>query len=202
MKDQNKIKTYLIFLYGEYENMENILELISLQISNFTTKDSYVKYNYGESNAVIHFESTLNFYELRDYIHLILENVCSQYFLLERPASFYAYMETEMKLNLFNLIEDNSKDTKKKFDKKDTKTNIFDIFDRFIIETANNFFPEDMLSEENMEKMFNNITNKMKGEEDPTIDEILDKISKSGIESLNRNEIKILNEYSKENNDD
>jgi hypothetical protein len=46
--------------------------------------------------------------------------------------------------------------------------------------------------------MFVNITNKIRGgkEETPTIDEILDKISNKGIESLSLTERKILDEYS------
>ena len=76
--------------------------------------------------------------------------------------------------------------------------NMFDAFVKFIINTANSFFDESNLSEEDMERMFVNITNKMKGgkEETPTIDEILDKISNKGIESLSLSERKILDEYS------
>jgi len=199
MMNQNTRKQYLLFLYGEYENTDKIIELIALQISNFTSNDSYVKYNYGGSNAVMFFESELSFYELRDYVHLILENICSQYFLMEKPKGFYAYMPAELKLNLFNLTEDNIKEKKDIEETKSEKNefkNMFDAFDKFIINTANNFFDESNLSEEDMEKMFVNITNKMKGEKTPTIDEILDKISNKGIESLSLKERKILDKYS------
>jgi hypothetical protein len=187
--DQNTRKQYLLFLYGEYENTDKIIELIALQISNFTSNDSYVKYNYGGSNAVMFFESEFSFYELRDYVHLILENICSQYFLMEKPKGLYAYMPAELKLNLFNLTEDNIKEKKNieetKNEKNESKT-MFDAFDN------SNF------SEEDMERMFVNITNKIRGgkEETPTIDEILDKISNKGIESLSLTERKILDEYS------
>ncbi len=199
MMNQNTRKQYLLFLYGEYENTDKIIELIALQISNFTSNDSYVKYNYGGSNAVMFFESEFSFYELRDYVHLILENICSQYFLMEKPKGFYAYMPAELKLNLFNLTEDNIKEKKDIEETKSEKNefkNMFDAFDKFIINTANNFFDESNLSEEDMEKMFVNITNKMKGEKTPTIDEILDKISNKGIESLSLKERKILDKYS------
>lgn len=201
MMDQNTRKQYLLFLYGEYENTDKIIELIALQISNFTSNDSYVKYNYGGSNAVMFFESEFSFYELRDYVHLILENICSQYFLMEKPKGLYAYMPAELKLNLFNLTEDNIKEKKDIEETKNEKNefkNMFDAFDKFIINTANSFFDESNLSEEDMERMFVNITNKMKGgkEDSPTIDEILDKISNKGIESLSLSERKILDEYS------
>lgn len=201
MMDQNTRKQYLLFLYGEYENTDKIIELIALQISNFTSNDSYVKYNYGGSNAVMFFESEFSFYELRDYVHLILENICSQYFLMEKPKGLYAYMPAELKLNLFNLTEDNIKEKKNieetKNEKNESKT-MFDAFDKFIINTANSFFDESNFSEEDMERMFVNITNKIRGgkEETPTIDEILDKISNKGIESLSLTERKILDEYS------
>jgi len=201
MKDQNSKKQYLLFLYGEYKNTDKIIELIALQISNFTSNDSYVKYNYGGSNAVMFFESEFSFYELRDYVHLILENICSQYFLMEKPKSIYAYMPPELKLNLFNLTEDNFKsdeedNIKKIENKEDNKMNIFDMFDNFLMNTAGNIFSNYSLSDEDMEKMFTNVTKKLK-EENPTIDDILEKISNEGIESLTKKEKNILDEYSK-----
>jgi tRNA C32,U32 (ribose-2'-O)-methylase TrmJ len=120
---------------------------------------------------------------------------------MEKPKGLYAYMPAELKLNLFNLTEDNIKEKKNieetKNEKNESKT-MFDAFDKFIINTANSFFDESNFSEEDMERMFVNITNKMKAgkEETPTIDEILDKISNKGIESLSLTERKILDEYS------
>jgi uncharacterized membrane protein YheB (UPF0754 family) len=59
---------------------------------------------------------------------------------------------------------------------------------------------EDLFSEENMGKMFENIMFKMEKEEKkqtPTIDELLDKIKDKGLSSLTDDEKQILDEYSK-----
>jgi flagellar motor component MotA len=58
---------------------------------------------------------------------------------------------------------------------------------------------QDLFSEENMDKMFENIMFKMEKEEKqtPTIDELLDKIKDKGLSSLTDDEKQILDEYSK-----
>jgi len=194
MKNYQEPYQYLIFIFGDFKNNDKIVELIASQISVFIDKKTYLKYNYGDYGVVIHFQSHFNFYNLRDHVHVVLEKVVPQYFLMERPKSFYAFMPPELKLNLFDLHEENNDTNKTNVNFKD----FTNIMDNFLINIASTF-DKDIFLEENMENMFNNIMLKVESEEKhiPTIDELLEKIKDKGLESLTDNEKQILDEYSK-----
>jgi len=125
-----------------------------------------------------------------------LEKAVDQYFLMEVPNAMYAFMPPEMKLNLFDLNEENHN-----FEDKENKEKPdVNILDKFIFNIASSLMPEDMLSEEDMDKMFENIMLKVSNKDPkqkPTIDDILDKIQDNGFDSLTNFEKQILDEYSK-----
>ena len=195
MKEHNEPYQYLLFIFGDFKGKDKIIELIALQLSAFTDKNSYVKYNYGDYGIVMNFQSHLSFYNLRDHVHIVLEKVAPQYFLFERPKHMYAYMPPELKLNLFDLNEENINIEQKDVNFKD----MMNIMDNFLINLTSTLSPENMLSEDDMERMFENIMNEVDRQEEvkPTIDDILDKIKDKGIESLTNSEKQILDEYSK-----
>jgi hypothetical protein len=196
MVQKQEPKQYMIFIYGNYKDKDKIVELIAIQISAFTDPDTYVKYNYGDYGVVMNFQSEYNFYQLRDNIHIVLEKAVDQYFLMEVPNAMYAFMPPEMKLNLFDLNEENHN-----FEDKENKEKPdVNILDKFIFNIASSLMPEDMLSEEDMDKMFENIMLKVSNKDPkqkPTIDDILDKIQDNGFDSLTNFEKQILDEYSK-----
>jgi hypothetical protein len=183
---------YMIFIFGNFKNDDELVRLIATQISPFTNKDSYLKYNYGDYGIVMNLESLLPFYEIRDYIHLVLEKVAPQYFLIERPQHMYAFMPPELKLNLFDLNEENDNVEQKDFNFKD----MTDIIDNFLLNAASTILPENVLPEEKMNEMFENIMTKV-NEEKPSMDDILEKIKEEGMTSLTKTEKQILDEYSK-----
>jgi len=195
MKEHNEPYQYLLFIFGDFKGKDKIIELIALQLSSFTDKNSYVKYNYGDYGIVMNFQSQYSFYSLRDHVHIVLEKVAPQYFLFERPKHMYAYMPPELKLNLFDLNEENINIEQKDVNFKD----MMNIMDNFLINLTSTLSPENMLSEDDMERMFENIMNEVDRKEEvrPTIDDILDKIREKGIESLSNSEKQILDEYSK-----
>jgi len=195
MKEHNEPYQYLLFIFGDFKGKDKIIELIALQLSSFTDKNSYVKYNYGDYGIVMNFQSQYSFYNLRDHVHIVLEKVAPQYFLFERPKHMYAYMPPELKLNLFDLNEENINIEQKDVNFKD----MMNIMDNFLINLTSTLSPENMLSEDDMERMFENIMNEVDRKEEvrPTIDDILDKIREKGIESLSNSEKQILDEYSK-----
>ena len=195
MKKHQEPYQYMLFIFGDFKGKDKIIELIALQLSAFTDKHSYVKYNYGDYGIVLNFQSHLSFYNIRDHVHIILEKVAPQYFLFERPKHMYAYMPPELKLNLFDLNEENINIEQKDVNFKD----VMNIMDNFLINITSTLSPENMLSEDDMERMFENIMNEVDRQEEvkPTIDDILDKIRDKGIESLTNSEKQILDEYSK-----
>jgi len=104
-------------------------------------------------------------------------------------------MPPELKLNLFDLYEKNHNEEQTNVNFKDN----MNLIDNFLINITSSM-NEDLFSEENMGKMFENIMFKMEKEEKkqtPTIDELLDKIKDKGLSSLTDDEKQILDEYSK-----
>jgi len=194
MKEHQEPYQYLLFIFGEFKNNDKLVELIASQISIFTDENSYLKYNYGDYGIVMHFQSHFSFYNLRDHIHVVLEKVVPQYFLMERPKNFYAFMPPELKLNLFDLYEENQNEEQKNVNFKD----MMNMVDNFLINITSSI-NEDLFSEERMNNMFENIMTKLEDEKKyvPTIDELLDKIKDNGLDSLTDNEKQLLDEYSK-----
>ena len=195
MQEHTEPYQYMLFIFGDFKGQDKIIELIALQLSAFTDKNSYVKYNYGDAGMVMNFQSHLSFYNLRDHVHIVLEKVAPQYFFFEKPKHMYAFMPPELKLNLFDLNEENVNIEQKDVNFKD----MMNIMDNFLINLTSTLSPENVLSEDDMERMFNKIMDKVEKEESKgkTIDEILDKITDKGIESLTKEEKKQLDEYSK-----
>jgi hypothetical protein len=199
MKEHQEPYQYMLFIFGDFKGKDKIIELIALQLSAFTDKHSYVKYNYGDYGIILNFQSHLSFYNIRDHVHIILEKVAPQYFLFERPKHMYAFMPPELKINLFDLYEENTNIEQKNVNFKDG----MNLIDNFFINMTSSFSMDDVLSEEDMEKMFENIMYKLDSKletienKKPTVDDILDKIKKDGIDSLTNIEKQILDEYSK-----
>lgn len=195
MREQQEPIQYLIFIFDDFTNNEKLVDLIALQLSSFTDKDSFVKYNYGKYGIVLNLQSHFSFYEFRDHVHIILENVVSQYFLIEKPKNMYAYMPPELKINLFDLYDSNNniEQDDEKFKGK------MNIMDNFLYYFTSSLSQNVSLSDEDMEKMFENIMNEVENDvkQTPTIDDILEKITDKGISSLTNEEKQILDEYSK-----
>jgi hypothetical protein len=192
---------YLLFVYGDFRNKDKVVELISLQLSAFTTMTSNIKFNYGDYGAIYNFESEHNFFNIRDHVHVILEKVSFQYFLIEKPKNMYAYMPPEMKINLFDLFSDN--DNKEyNITEEEEESGYTNLTDMFYYNTNTTFSEEDMFKGVDKDQLFQNIMERLQYEDEdlpkPTVDDILDKIRDKGIESLTSYEKQLLEEYSKQ----
>ena len=182
---------YLLFIFNDFKGKDKLVELIATQVSAFTDNNTNLKFNYDDNCVIMHFQSEFSFYVIRDHVHIILEKVVSQYFLMETPKKLYAFMPPDLKLNLFDLDEKNNTAGK-------NKSKINDIIDNFIIGFTSSF-NSDLFSQENMNKIFNEsmFYEDFSHYKPPTIDEILEKIAKNGLNSLTEEEKQILDEYSK-----
>lgn len=135
------------------------------------------------NNVVIHFNSDVEINDLREYVYISLSQYSNFFFMLECNNKTMMAMSKE---NLQHLIDlgDNVSDN--------VIINFRDILDNI---------PEDELDSDNMEdsditalKLMGSVK---KNSKLPTLNEILDKISETGVESLNNLEIEILKSYSK-----
>ena len=182
-------KRYMLFIFGDFTEMETFIDEISYQLITVVSSE-YLKFNYGEFGMVLHFRTKETFEELKEYIDMCLEGQVEQYFLMEATENVDIKMERKLKKDFLNIDGVKKENKNKEVDveklSEEKKKRLGNIMD-FIIP----------LSEDIIE-----LPMKFKRPESPkpTVDQILDKISEQGIESLTEEEKQILDNYGKREN--
>jgi hypothetical protein len=178
-------KRYMLFLYGDFTESEELTSELSTQFVGLVSSE-YLKFTYGEYGVVLHFRSNEVFSDLKEFVDMLFDDITEQYFLLEVSGDFDIKMPRKLKKEFLNIDGETKKEEPKtggiKIDEvtEERQNKLKDI-------TFEIFYPNlDIL---NQEKEF--II------EEPTVDEILEKITEKGIESLTEKEKEILNNYGK-----
>jgi hypothetical protein len=175
---------YLLFVYpcGENWDKENTNIEIAEEISKISKSDE-IKFVYGDSHTIFHFESEMSQPELTIYIDLIYNDTPDFMYVLVQSAKGVTSNMIEGQLD--HLMKINKRGRKPK-----STNRIKEIF----IDKKPTFDVKKFMEEHNkrLEEFLKNQTC------DLTLDEILDKISSQGIESLTRAEKDKLDEYSKQ----
>jgi hypothetical protein len=187
---QKKDPQYMLFVFGDLAESSEVTQYISSQLLTIVSSQ-FLKYTYGEYGIVFNFRSDETFDDLKEYVDMALSDLTDQYFLLETTKNFEIKMPRKMKkdfLNIDNQLSNDipiagsiSKEEKPKFNWDEKKIITFD----FLLPVIN--------------QNFENITEEIV-EEEPSIDDILDKISERGIDSLTKRETEILENYGKRKN--
>jgi len=169
---------YILFIYrceGE-ENNADFVNNIAKEISPIVKSDE-IKFVFGSTNAVYHFDTQMCFPELTIYMDLLSKDFENfTYFLLPKGKNFACNIE---KNNLDYFMELNPIKKRRKSKKDSFELPKFDYNeDQFI---------KDYMSSINLKEEKCNLS----------VDEILDKISEKGINSLTKSEKNKLDEYSK-----
>ena len=178
-------KRYMLFLYGDFTDSEELTSDLSAQFVGLVSSE-YLKFTYGEYGVVLHFRSKEVFSDLKEFVDMLFNDITEQYFLLEVSGDFDIKMPRKLKKEFLNIDGEIKKEEPKtggiKIDEvtEERKNKLKDI-------TFEIFYP--ILDPFNKEKGF--II------EEPTVDEILEKITEKGIESLTEKEKEILNNYGK-----
>lgn len=182
-----KDKQYMLFLFGDFSNDENLVNEINYQLIAIVSS-KFVKFNYGEFGMVCNFRSKESFNDLKEYIDMSLNEITDQYYLLEVGKNFDVKMDKNLKKDFLNIDGEKPQSkngsieigepTEVKF--KPTKKEI-DIYHMMFPIMDPNFFK----------------TNEDEIVKEPSIDDILDKITETGIESLTEREKQILENYGK-----
>lgn len=172
---------YLLFVYYDntVDNSEIITNEVAKQIADqMTSKEA--KFMFGDKHAIFHFAADMNITDMAEWINIIVEDLnCFQYFLLPKPKNSESNMPKENLDHLLSLRK--TKPSKLKptppkinYDFKPTGEgeSFLDIADLIL----------------NLKKP--KVCNM-------TLDELLDKISVQGMESLTDVEKQKLEEYSK-----
>jgi len=163
---------HLLFVYPHnFNNTQDLSEEICDVLLGFSNSKN-IKYTYGPKHIIIHFSTDPDLLsELEDVLDVYGEQsgIDFTYFLVEAGNGFKTNMSSEIKTYLNDIQSDENSLTK-------YKTLVRD-----------HFFEEF--------KNFNHVIDNM--ESKLTIDEILDKISQNGIDSLTKQELNKLNNQSK-----
>ncbi len=186
-KQPKKDPSYMLFIFGDFDEHENLATNLSGQLLTVVSSP-FLKFTYGEYGVVFHFRSKEDFSDLKEYVDMAMSEITEQYFLMEVTKNMDIKMPRKLKKDFLNIDDETTKIEPKngKIDveelkekrKRDVKNISFDIF--FPILDPNSDF--------NTNKEVDYL---------PTVDEILDKISENGIESLTEKEKEILDNYGK-----
>jgi len=179
---------YMLFVFGDFTDLEIFTQELSMQFLPLVSSH-YLKFTYGEYGAVFHFRSNETFSDLKQYVEMILEGITSQYFLMEKTKNAEIVMDKKLKKDFLGI------DGKNKTDENKTGTINVDDFKDERIKNIKNVTLEFMMPIMDPESLFNIDTTYQVVE--PTVDEILEKITEKGIESLTEREKQILDNYGK-----
>lgn len=178
-------KTYMLFIYGDFKDKEEGVEELALQLIPIVSSD-FVKYNYGDHGVVYHFSTKEDFNDLKEYIDMILNGIIEQYFLMEKTENCFIFMPKTLKDDLLKINKKENNDTKN--GKIEINTNFkpyeYKDPDKIINMFMPIFDPEDIIY--TPYEIY-----------EPTVDEILEKITEKGIESITKQEREILENYAK-----
>ena len=169
---------YLLFVYHN-EDMKNPDETtanIGAELSKIMSSNQ-VKFMFGDKHSIFHFASDFSVDEIDDFLCLVsVEFENFNYFLTQKTKNVASNFDKDNVLHLLTLRNTNKK--------KQTPLRPFE----FKLDYDNEEF-------DRMAETFMGLLPKKKC--DLTIDELLDKISDKGINSLTEEEKNKLDEYSK-----
>jgi hypothetical protein len=163
------MKNYFLILLGNFENESETKEIV-ISLSPIVDSPT-LKFNQTTGSLVFHFASEVSQEEMYDYILVSVSDKCTSFFLTENTDKVSVFLPTSVSAHLLDL------------DKETLDVNW---------KPSKNFDEE--LDEEIVALLLEGIK---KSRKKPTLDEILEKILLSGVNSLNQYEKEILENYSK-----
>jgi len=177
---------YLLFVYPcdtEWDSKNDNLHVAG-ELSTIIKSDE-IKYIFGETHSIFHFESEMNQAELSIYVDLIMEETPTfMYVLCQTSKPISSNMESQQ---LTDFLKINKKGRKRK--QKDNP--IVNFFKKTTQEQFQSY-TADLLKEQNKSiEDYLSVTSIL------SIDEILEKIHSKGIDSLTKAERQKLDDYSK-----
>jgi hypothetical protein len=177
--------SYMLFIFGDFDEQENLATNLSSQLLTVVSSP-FLKFTYGEYGVVFHFRSKEVFSDLKEYIDMGMSEITEQYFLMEVTKNVDIKMPRKLKKDFLNIDGEEKK--------KENKTGEINVESKLRErkEELRNFTFEFLMPTD-----FNQMVQTNEPDYLPTVDEILDKISENGIESLTETEKEILDNYGK-----
>lgn len=203
MKKNNE-KNYMLFIYGNFKGGDKLVSEIMSSLEPVLSSDC-LKFTYGDFGIVAHFRTTYSFNELSEYCKYVLNVWVSQYFLIENNGNAFGHAEDDIVEHIFNL-DVNVEDFHSKLDEDSEVSEYGDVknFSDLYLEFMNKLntkkddvdfeFEDDYDEEEDDED--NLITKRWRREKSfISLNDILDKITEKGMNSLTEFEKQQLNKY-------
>jgi len=189
-------KNYLLFMVGEFTDNDNNEVTITDLINSLTILlgGDKLRYIHHDNLMICHFQSIDTLDELDFILNCSLDESIFAYFLMNKPRNLRIKLDDTLKEHLMNLKSKNKKDSSKNKNTSDNFKNIGEIL--------SSFFDKE-LNSENIKYPFEEPHFSLLSEDYPkkniehNVDDILDKISDKGIESITEEEKKFLDDQSK-----
>ena len=175
-------KRYMLFLFGDFSVNEKFADEISYHLISVVSS-KFLKFNYGEFGMVCHFRSGETFDNLKEYVDMVLNDTIEQYFLVDVGDNFDIKMDRKLKKEFLNIDGE-------KIENKNGSIEVNEIIVKTNKKEMDNMYH--MLFPIMDPNFFKTGEEK---EKEPSVDEILDRISEEGIESLTEIEKQILDNY-------
>jgi hypothetical protein len=184
-KQPKQDPSYMLFIFGDFDEQENLATNLSSLLLTVVSSP-FLKFTYGEYGVVFHFRSKEVFSDLKEYIDMGMSEITEQYFLMEVTKNMDIKMPRKLKKDFLNIDGEEKK--------KENKTGEINVESKLRErkEELRNFTFEFLMPTD-----FNQMVQTNEPDYLPTVDEILDKISENGIESLTEKEKEILDNYGK-----
>jgi hypothetical protein len=198
--------SYLLFVYGTFGKNEDEVQLyVEMMGEQFfdIVSDGYLPYVLGPYHAIYKFDSIFDFEDIKERVDDCWQHMCHTYFLMEKTNNM-SYKMGGGDPGFFGMkVEDVTHIEMTNLDIPDAKTLIDQFLSDVIEESPVDFYKlllEIQGESENLDMMTDVDPNikKLKQKHKNkviTIDEVLDKITNYGINSINPEEKQILDNY-------
>jgi len=181
---------YLLIVFGQSEKQDEFVKTLCTDVSVMSDLGD-VKYYYGPESVIITFKCSEGIDSVSGFMELLYGQMKLIYILLPYDKDKLSLkMDSDVSKHLFD-VELPEQNTEKMSD-------LGSLVQKWITDEINSqeFISEIENLEQSEEDEIEKIISKKKVEEIPSLDELLDKISSSGISSLTEKELTLLNKYS------
>ena len=172
------MKNYILTVIGNFESEETCKEL-AISITPIVDSPN-LKFQHAKGVLIFHFATEVSKEEIFDYVRGILYGITDAFILTELNDDTTVSMPEEIKVHLLDL-ENGSENIEMFIDMKSEKNNL-------------RFNEEEVDDDDFVALLLDEVKRKVKK---PSLDQLLEKISKNGVESLSTYEKETLEYYSK-----
>ena len=171
------MKKYLLTVFGNFtsEKCNEIAQLMEPLIDS-----ENLKFYFRSGSIIFYFGSNFQLIDVHDFLDMISDELFDTFILVEHNETVTVFMTDEMKEHLFNLEEESGEM----------------VIDLVPNNKSQSIYDEDEDEDDISTILMNQIKNNLQNIQTPSLDELLDKVSEQGIESLTEFELKTLNNYS------